>query len=79
VFPYPGVTPLVLAPTREELLQIRDQIIGPTLSRLGWVQDPSKGQWEPVQRAEVLGLDVDLKAGRFVISQQKIAAIQAQI
>lgn len=70
---------VVLAPTWEELLQIRDQIIGPTLSRLGWVREPSKGQWEPVQRAEVLGLDVDLEAGRFVISQQKIAAIQAQI
>jgi Reverse transcriptase (RNA-dependent DNA polymerase) len=61
-----------VAPTKDELLMVRDTIIAPTLERLGWVRETTKGQWEPVQAAEVLGFQVDLLAGRLYIPKAKL-------
>lgn len=66
----------ILAPTREELLRVRDLVIAPLLETLGWIQEPEKGCWEPTQVTEVLGLLVDLKEGRFIIPERKVIAIQ---
>ncbi len=68
---------VIMAPTREELLWIRDHCITPTLHRLGWVREPSKGQWDPTQRTEVLGLIVDLIQGKFFIPQVKVNKIKS--
>ena len=55
----------MMARTRSKLLPVQDEMIGPLLDRLGWQHEPTKGCWEPMQEAEVLGLIVDLKQGQF--------------
>lgn len=65
----------VLAKTKE-LLQIRDTIIAPWLEKLGWVQEVTKGCWDLVQRAEVLGLIVDLQEGHFFMPDNKMAKVK---
>jgi hypothetical protein len=70
---------VVLALSKEELWWIRDQVIVPTLERLGWLREPTKGEWEPMQCAEVLGLIVDLVGGRFEASLKKLRAIEAMV
>ncbi len=67
---------IVLAPTKEELLKVRDHIIVPTLDRLGWIREPSKGQWEPVQSLVVLGLGINLLTGRFFVPNEKQVKVQ---
>ena len=38
----------------------------------------TKGEWEPTQRLEHLGLDVDLEAGLFRVPPHKLAALMRQ-
>jgi len=66
----------VVAATRDELLMVRDTIIVPTLERLGWIRETSKGQWEPAQSAEVLGFMVDLEEGRIYIPEAKLQNVE---
>ncbi len=54
-------------------------MIAPTLDRLGWLRELTKGEWEPTQHAEVLGLIVDLAGGRFKASLEKLCAIKAMV
>jgi hypothetical protein len=70
---------MVLALSKEELQWIRDQVITPTLKCLGWLREPTKGEWEPMQHAEVLGLIVDLAGGRFEASLEKLHTIKAVV
>eukprot|EP01087_Luapelamoeba_hula_P001918 TRINITY_DN1170_c0_g1_i5.p2 TRINITY_DN1170_c0_g1~~TRINITY_DN1170_c0_g1_i5.p2 ORF type:complete len:582 (-),score=-25.12 TRINITY_DN1170_c0_g1_i5:1468-3213(-) len=63
---------VVMAEDPEELCRVRDELIAPLLERLGWVREPSKGEWDPVQRLEVLGLIVDLSLGTLEIPGDKL-------
>ncbi|ELR13538.1 RNAdirected DNA polymerase subfamily protein [Acanthamoeba castellanii str. Neff] len=49
---------VVMAPDCEALRRIRDTVITPTLDQLRWLREPTKGEWEPTQCAEVLALVV---------------------
>jgi hypothetical protein len=51
---------------------VRDNVILPTLNRLGWVRESSKGQWEPAQQIQVLGLGIDLVCGRYFVPEDKL-------
>ena len=55
---------------------IRDHYILPVLNELGWIREETKGQWEPAQEAEVLGLVVNLVEGRFFIPAAKLERLQ---
>lgn len=70
---------MVLVLSKEELWLIRDQVIMPTLECLSWLREPTKGEWEPMQRAEVLGLIINLAGGRFEASLEKLCAIEAMV
>jgi hypothetical protein len=54
-----------VACSREEAFRIR-AMISADLARLGWKQHPTKGQWEPVQVFEYLGLKIDFLEGRWI-------------
>ena len=62
---------LALAATREEALRCRERIEY-VLNRLGITRHPEKGYWEPTQRLEHLGLEVDTEAGLFLIPPSKL-------
>jgi hypothetical protein len=70
---------MVLAPSREELLQVHNEVISPTLKWLGWIREPTKGLWEPTQCTKVLGLVVDLESGVFQASEEKLLAIEHMV
>jgi hypothetical protein len=67
----------VVASSPEALRQIRDTIISPSLAELGWVRETSKGQWEPSQRVEVMGLLLDLQEGLVSIPEPKLIRAEA--
>ncbi len=50
-----------MASSPEELQWIQDMVITPSLKHLSWVYKPTKGQWEPSQQVEVLGLLFNLQ------------------
>jgi hypothetical protein len=62
----------MVAAMHKELITIRDQVIAPTLHLLGWVHEETKGQWEPSQVVEVLGLVLNLCLGTVHIPKAKI-------
>lgn len=62
---------LALARTRAEALACRAQVTR-VIDMLGLTRHPEKGYWEPTQRLEHLGLDVDLEAGLFRVPPAKI-------
>jgi hypothetical protein len=66
---------VIMAPTKEELLVIRNTIVLPLLDRLGWVKEMSKSHLEPTQRTTVLGLVVDLQQGKFFVPEEKVKKI----
>lgn len=70
---------VVLAASRELLLQIRDQEIAPLLDKLGWHREPSKGMWEPTQVADVLGLTADLLQGCWFIPKRKVESLMQKV
>ena len=53
---------LLLLSSRIEALRARE-LTTRVLARLGLSRNEKKGQWEPTQLVEHLGLEVDLKAG----------------
>jgi hypothetical protein len=58
------------AGSREEALRVRG-IVEEDLKRFGWVRHESKGQWEPAQVVEYLGLIIDMKEGRWRVPEEK--------
>lgn len=62
---------LALASTRAEAYRIRARVEY-VLHRLGITRHPEKGYWEPTQRLEHLGLDVDTEAGLFRVPPAKL-------
>ena len=68
---------LALARTRREALACREQVQR-VVEFLGLTHHPGKGEWEPTQRLEHLGLDVDLEAGLFRVPPHKLAALMRQ-
>lgn len=66
----------LIAPTRELALLQRDTIIAPTLAKLGFLREESKGSWEPTTRVQVLGLIIDSVKTTVEIPQDKVAAIK---
>ena len=68
---------LVTCSTRREAFAARDRV-QQVLDYLGLTRHPDKGEWEPTQRLEHLGLDIDLAAGLFRIPPRKINEIMRQ-
>ena len=67
---------LVLARTRREALRFRART-EKVLSHLGLRRNPKKGQWEPAQKVEHLGLVVDTLEGVFRVSDTRMKKISA--
>lgn len=65
---------LALSSSREEALRCR-QRIEHVLDRLGVKRHPEKGFWEPTQRLEHLGLDVDTRVGLFRVPPAKLQSL----
>ena len=70
VFPYLDDF-LVLAETRDQALWARGRV-DYWLKRLGITRKPGKGQWDPVQRLEHLGVIIDLENQRFEVPSAKV-------
>ena len=66
---------LAFFPSREEALRGRRQI-ELTLEYLGLSRNPKKGDWEPTQRLNHLGLTVDTLRGVFMLPPAKEAKIK---
>ena len=72
---------LILARSRREALRCQHRA-QQVLDKLGLRRNPKKGQWEPTQRIEHLGLEVDTVKGLFRVPDsrmQKISALAKQI
>ena len=68
---------LILAKTKEEAFVQRERVQR-VLARLGLTRNEKKGQWEPGQLIEHLGLEVDLRDGLFRVTAARVAKIHAQ-
>jgi len=68
---------LCLFSSRREAKQGRRRVAH-VLAQLGISRHPDKGYWEPTQRLEHLGLDIDFELGLFKIPPAKIVALMAQ-
>ncbi|KAK3243658.1 hypothetical protein CYMTET_46705 [Cymbomonas tetramitiformis] len=68
---------LIIAKTREEAFVQRERVQR-VLARLGLTRNEKKGQWEPGQLIEHLGLEVDLRDGLFRVTAARVAKIHAQ-
>jgi hypothetical protein len=66
------------ARSRGEALRLRSRVMR-DLTRLGWKRHPEKGQWEPAQSFEYLGLIVDFKEGRWRVPERKAAALRQSL
>ena len=64
---------LVVASNRNKALWLRNHVVRPTLNALGWVQEVTKGTWEPAQEVTVLGLRVNAAVGKFYIESEKLS------
>ncbi|KAK3238202.1 hypothetical protein CYMTET_51766 [Cymbomonas tetramitiformis] len=68
---------LIIAKTKEEAFVQRERVQR-VLARLGLTRNEKKGQWEPLQLIEHLGLEVDLRDGLFRVTAARVAKIHAQ-
>ncbi|KAK3276674.1 hypothetical protein CYMTET_15272 [Cymbomonas tetramitiformis] len=68
---------LLLLSSRIEALRARE-LTSRVLVRLGLSRNEKKGQWEPTQLVEHLGLEVDLKAGQFRVTPARLQKIRLQ-
>ena len=67
---------LAMFPSREEAITVRDQVILPTLLRLGFLAEDSKSVWEPCQRLEMLGLVLDSEKQLIEIPEDKLGRVE---
>jgi hypothetical protein len=65
---------ILAAPTKDLVLLWRHQI-EQDMSRLGLVREPLKGQWEPMQRVQILGLIVDTVKGIVEVPDNKLTEV----
>lgn len=68
----------IVAPTREEVIQHRE-FCEDSMIRLGLIREPTKGQWEPTQMLEFLGLLVDTAGNLIRIPLEKKRRYAADI
>ena len=68
---------LCLCSTRREALAARERCQN-VMDYLGITRHPDKGWWEPTQRLEHLGLDVDTAAGLFRVPPRKLQELTRQ-
>ncbi|KAK3234392.1 hypothetical protein CYMTET_55334 [Cymbomonas tetramitiformis] len=68
---------LILTSTEEEAFVQRERVRR-VLARLGLSRNEKKGQWEPGQLIEHIGMEVDLKEGLFWVTETRINKIHAQ-
>lgn len=68
---------LVMAATRAEALRCRRRVTE-VLDNLGIARHPEKAVWEPTQRLEHLGLDVDAREGLFRVPPRKLQGLMNQ-
>ncbi|KAK3246227.1 hypothetical protein CYMTET_44229 [Cymbomonas tetramitiformis] len=68
---------LLLLSSRIEALRARE-LTCRVLVRLGLSRNEKKGQWEPTQLVEYIGLEVDLKAGQFRVTPARMQKIHLQ-
>ena len=68
---------LVVARSRSLALRCRARVEA-VLRLLGVQRNPTKGWWEPTQRLEHLGLEVDTAAGLFRIPPRKLLELEGQ-
>ena len=66
-----------MAATRAEALRCRRRVTE-VLDALGISRHPEKAVWEPTQRLEHLGLDVDAREGLFRVPPHKLLALMKQ-
>jgi hypothetical protein len=69
----------VAARTKEQLLQIRDEILVPLMQEMGWIRALGKGVWEPSQRFDFLGLTIDTVKGQVLIPEDKLKRYTATL
>jgi hypothetical protein len=65
---------LLAAPTRELALQWRQQVTR-DMHSLGLIREPTKGQWDPAQRVQVLGLIIDTASGSVEVPEVKMTQV----
>ena len=68
---------LAILRTRAEALKARRRA-AEVMEHLGIARHPDKGFWEPTQRLEHLGLDVDTEAGLFRVPPEKLKRLMQQ-
>ncbi|KAK3239860.1 hypothetical protein CYMTET_50237 [Cymbomonas tetramitiformis] len=68
---------LVLTSSKVEALRARE-LASRVLTRLGIGRNAKKGQWEPTQLVEHLGLEVDLAEGQFGVTPARLQKIHVQ-
>jgi hypothetical protein len=66
---------LVVCPTRAECLLARSHV-QLVLEDLGIERHPEKGCWEPTQRLEHLGIDLDFKEGKFQAPERRLLQLR---
>jgi hypothetical protein len=66
---------LVLSSFREDALEARDYVSA-LLDLLGLQRQPTKGEWEPVQTLEHLGLGVDTVRGQFFVMPARLERLR---
>jgi hypothetical protein len=62
----------VAAASREILLRIREEILVPLMTEMGWIRALGKGSWEPAQKFDFLGLTIDTVKGKVFIPEVKL-------
>ncbi|KAK3241341.1 hypothetical protein CYMTET_48882 [Cymbomonas tetramitiformis] len=68
---------LVLVDSQREGFLCREKV-QLVLHRLGLRRNEKKGQWEPAQVVEHLGLEVDLKLGQFLVTERRVHKIHTR-
>ena len=67
---------LFLVQGEKEALRARD-FVDATLARLGLHRNPKKGQWEPAQSLEHLGIAIDSKRGMFLLTPKRLQKLRS--
>ncbi len=66
---------IVFASSRRQALAARNKV-HKLLERFGLVREPTKGNWEPTQVLDWLGLRLDLRVGTFAVTESKLGKLK---